>query len=304
LKTFFEINNKKYDIRSDVLTDATLRENYFGLAKTVFGLDLHKWHEINRGNNFIPYVIFDGDLAVSSAAVVVNDIKWKNTNKRYVQLSTVMTLPGHRNLGLNRRLIEHILNEWRDKCDAVYLYANDSVVNYYPKFNFMEFTEYDFTIPIKKRNINSKINNSTEIIKLNLFDADDFSLIAVKFEESNPFADLTAYNPDLFFFHCHYFLKDNIYYFKDRYAVILAKNKNNQLIIYDVFAENRFDINEIIAAFKNNDAETASLGFTPNESVECRAEPSAKEDNHLFVLSGKENIFANNKIKFPLLSRA
>ncbi|WP_336624361.1 hypothetical protein [Clostridium boliviensis] len=44
------------------------------------------------------------DTAVSSVGVCINDISWQDQRKRYVQISTVMTLPEYRNKGLNRYL--------------------------------------------------------------------------------------------------------------------------------------------------------------------------------------------------------
>lgn len=81
-----------------------------------------KWYQSGyMDNRYIPYVIMHGDTAVSSVAVCVNDIKWKGQQKRYVQISTVMTLPEYRKKGLNRYLMENVLADWVNKCDAVYL---------------------------------------------------------------------------------------------------------------------------------------------------------------------------------------
>jgi len=236
-------------------------------------------------------------------AVVLNIIKYKGAVRRYAQISTVMTLPEYRNAGLNRRIIETILDEWRDKCDAVYLLANDSVTDYYPRFGFGEFTEYDFTARTPAINANVK---KTEIVKLNLNDQSDCDLIMDKYEGSNPFEELSAYNPGLFLFHCHYFLSDHIYYISDYDAVAIAKREGENITLYGLFAESGRGFDEIMTALAGEwpGAGRVSLGFTPASGVPSEAEPSREEDNHLFVLLEKENIFKDNKVKFPLLSRA
>jgi hypothetical protein len=33
-------------------------------------------------------------------------------------------------------LIQHILDDWRDKADAFFLFANSTTVDFYPKFGF------------------------------------------------------------------------------------------------------------------------------------------------------------------------
>ena len=92
-----------------------------------------------------------GDTAVSSVAVCVNDINWKGQQKRYVQISTVMTLPEYRKKGLSRYLMENVLAHWVNNCDAVYLLSNDSVVDFYPKFNFEEYKEFEYSKPIQNQ---------------------------------------------------------------------------------------------------------------------------------------------------------
>jgi len=47
--------------------------------------------------------------------------------------------------------METVLEEWKGNCDCIYLYANDSVVNFYPKFGFVSAYEYRYHVPTTKK---------------------------------------------------------------------------------------------------------------------------------------------------------
>lgn len=64
--------------------------------------------------------------------------------KHYIQIGTVMTDEFYRGLVLSRKLIERIINEHKDNVDGIYLFSNDSVINFYPKFGFSKSTECQY----------------------------------------------------------------------------------------------------------------------------------------------------------------
>jgi len=292
------ISGHSYMFSDKILSSQNTHDGYFLLAKTIFRrLDFDKWYRSGYWDErFIPYVLYDGDTAVSSVGVCLNDVIWKGETKLYAQLSTVMTLPEYEGRGLNRWLMERVINEWRDKCDAIYLLSNDSVVDYYPKFGFDEFTEYDFTMPI--------IKTDGEYRKLNIEYAADLNLIKAKYEISNPFAEIKVKNYSQFMFHCMFFVAEDIYYIEKYDAVAIVRHDGKKMICCDVFTDKSCQLGDILGVMANGETEYAYLGFTPKSLAGCTAVESQEEDNHLFVLSGKENIFKDNKVMFPLLSRA
>ena len=291
------IGGYSYSFVDDVLSHSNVRESYFQLANTIFGLAFDRWH--NSGywdGGFIPYVLLDKGMAVSSVAVCVNDLTWRDSGKRYVQISTVMTLPEYRKKGLNRWLMEYVINEWKEKCDAIYLLANDTVVDFYPKFGFEEFTEYDHMIPVQKIPGTYK--------KLNMDNCDDMSLIVSRYKASNPFSELKVNNLGQFIFHCLQFLSNDIYYLEQFNAVVIVTYNGRMMTCYDIFTDSICGINDVIGILANENTELAHLGFTPNQIINCLVQETQEEDYHLFVLAGKDNIFKDHKIKFALLSRA
>lgn len=291
------IRGQEYNYINDVLKDKVTRMSYFQLAKQIYGLKFEKWYQSGYwDNHFIPYIIMYEDIAVSSVAVCINDISWQDQRKRYVQISTVMTLPEYRNKGLNRYLMEAVLSEWKDKCDAIYLLANDSVVNFYPRFGFEEFKEFQYS---------KSIIESTGIYRqLDIEDPNDWSLIIKKYMLANPFSELKVDNISQFVFHCIQFFSKDIYYIDKYDAVVVVQFENDRLNCYDIFTGGNFRIDDILNIMANESTKIAYLGFTPKSKEAYIIEESQEEDTHLFVLKCKENIFKDNRVMFPMLSRA
>lgn len=301
------MKDKKYCFIDNVLQNEANRNSYFQLAKKMFGIKFDEWYQSGYwSGSFIPYVLMDGDKVVSSVSVCINDMKWANQTKRYLQLSTVMTDAEYRNKGLNRWLIEVVLKEWKDKCDAIYLYANDSVVNFYPKFGFEEFTEYQYKMLIHKVLPHKGLIQRTDgvVRKLDITSLDDWNLIMQKYALSNPFSRVTTDNLGAFVFHCIQSFTNDIYYIEQFEAVVIAEHDGDTFKCYDIFTDYNCNLKDILGALTLEKTKIVFLGFTPKSSENFIIEPSQEEDTHLFVLKDKENIFKEDKIMFPMLSRA
>ena len=52
-----------------------------------------------------------------------------------------MTKETYRDQGLSRRLIEEILKDYQGKVDMIFLFTNETVLEFYPKFGFSRVME-------------------------------------------------------------------------------------------------------------------------------------------------------------------
>jgi len=264
----------------------------------VFGLDFLPWYMSGHcGGKFVPYTLYDGGLAVSSAGAVTSDFVWRGSQKKYIQLSTVATLPEYRGRGLSRWLMEKILSDKKDRCDCVYLYANDSVKNFYPKFGFAPAFEYRYTMQLAKK------AGACRRLDMNL--SCDVGLLLEKHRQSNPFSELTAEgSADLLMFHCIKFLPDCVYYLEDHDAVVIAEHDESRMFCYDVYGGNGRGLAALLGAAAAPGTKSATLGFTPKAACDFVIERAVEYDTTFFVLEGKENILDGNRVTFPFLSRA
>ncbi|MCL2828938.1 MAG: GNAT family N-acetyltransferase [Oscillospiraceae bacterium] len=292
------INGTEYKFVPNAMQDAASRERYFDLVHSVFGLDFTPWYESGfSDDSFIPYTLFADNRAVASVGVSVNDFTWHDSPRRYVQISTVVTDPAYRKRGLSRWLTETVLNQWRENCDCIYLYANESVVEFYPKFGFVPAQEYTYSMPLTKRDGIFR--------KLDLSMRADVDLLIQKHRASNPFS-LLAMDKDIgiLMFHCVTFLRDYIYYIEKYDAVVIAAEEERELFCYDIYANNPHDISDLLGIIAATDTRTVTLGFTPKDATGYTIEQAEEGDTTFFVLEGKENILADHRVTFPFLSRA
>ena len=292
------ISGKEYHYVPNAMQNEKVRENYFKLVNQVFGLDFTPWDQSGfRDNGFIPYTLFDGNIAVASVGIAISNFKWKGNLRKYVQISTVATDPAYRKKGLSRWLLTKVINEWKEKVDSIYLYANDSVVNFYPKFGFEPTNEYRYKLIATKK--------QGDFRKLDIKNKDDIALLIHKYNESNPFSHMVTYeNVEIVMFHCTTFLQDNIYYIEQYDAIIIAEHENDDLFCYDIFANTNCSIYDLLGILVSETTKTITLGFTPEFSDDYSIEKACEKNTTLFILREKENLFCDNKITLPFLSRA
>lgn len=96
-----------------------------------------------------------------------------------IQVGTVMTHPDYRHKGLAKKLMTVIIDKYEKQYDFIYLFANETVLDFYPKFGFSRVQESRYFI-----NANSlqKKSNIT-IRKLDVENINDVSLLKLYAKE-------------------------------------------------------------------------------------------------------------------------
>ena len=192
--------------------NAALRQSFFSLAEQIFGISFAEWH---RGGywqqSYLPYALVEGEEVIANVSVNAMEFLRFGERKRYVQLGTVMTAPRFRGQGLARQLLEHVLLEWESRCQGIYLYANDTVLNFYPKFGFQPQEEYAFFFPLSQRPGDfSRIDPCTK---------EGEALLRRCYRQGNPFSCCSMQeNFSLLMFYCGASLRNDIYYSPGRDA--------------------------------------------------------------------------------------
>ena len=117
--------------------DDALRRSFDALAQRTFGLTFEDWYQNGFwGDDYVPYsVVVDGAVA-ANVSVNRTDFVLDGEKKRFIQLGTVMTDERYRGRGMIRRLMAEVERDCAGKADGVYLFANDTVLDFYPKFGF------------------------------------------------------------------------------------------------------------------------------------------------------------------------
>lgn len=311
---------KTYELIRQVKDHEIYRNSFMELAEAVFGLSFRSWYENGFWTDkYVPYALVDGDKIAANASVNIIDTVWQGERKRYIQIGTVMTHPDHREQGLMRKIMEKILADWEERCDGIYLYANDSVLDFYPKFGFERAQEYGYRIEVDDVSLSSEkrseaadmdgAGDESEIRpswkRLNMGTQEARNLLLGFYRQSNPYSALPMLdNHGLLMFYCADFMKECVYYSPKVNAVCVASQEENTVYLSDVFGNPDCSLREFAAMLPFENYDAVALGFTPKETQGCICEKLMEEDTTLFVYRDKENVFGEAKVRMPELSHA
>jgi predicted N-acetyltransferase YhbS len=277
--------NKKYRTSFNALTEKT------------FGFNFEHWYEEGHWKDqYIPYSLLDGDKVISNVSVNLMNFNILGKTKLLIQLGTVMTDEKYRKQGLNKVLLNKVIADWQSKCEYIYLFANDSVLDFYPKFGFHKIQQYQCIkniIKTDKTKIAAKLNMEEESAK---------NLVYHLANKSLPYGPISMIgNGELIMFYCNLFMKENVYYLPEYKAVVIAAYNTKVLEIFGILCEQELDLDTIIEHLATYETRSVKLYFTPQEAESYSVQPIEEEDT-LFIL-GEDSSLQNMKyFMFPVLS--
>lgn len=288
----------EYEIRKDYRDDDGLRRSFNELAGKTFGLDFEDWYRNGFWRDaYQPYsVIADGKVA-ANVSVNRTDFVLDGRVRHFLQLGTVMTEEGYRNRGLIRKLMERIEEDYRGKAEGVYLFANDSVLKFYPKFGFRKSTEYQYGKKVSNRG-----NNRMEKVMMNnpdawrrLEEAMEHTVFRGRFDMVN--------NSGLIMFYVTKFMQESVYYHKETDTYVIADVENGKLFLHNIFSGKLREAEEAAALF-GEDIREIVLGFTPVETEGYEITEVREEDCTFFVKGKALEVIAAEKLRIPSLAHA
>lgn len=286
----------EYRLSKKVMADKGMRSTFNELAVKTFHLSFENWYQEGYcSESYLPYTLFHGDKAIANVSVNRMEVLWKGQVRRYIQLGTVMTDTEYRNQGISRYLLEEVLKDWRGQCDAMFLFANKNVLDFYPKFGFEKEKQYRFCTPMDRP--------LEAGIKLHMDSARDRELLKTYYEKTNPFSRMQViHNYGLLMFYCMSPLKDCVFYSRQHDAVVIAEQDGEHFVCYDVYCDGGRKLQDVLSSVAAAGTKTVNLGFAPMDREGFEPELVVDEEDTLFVLRGGENIFRNEKMLFPLIS--
>lgn len=296
------INNKKYNYITNYKNNEVLRNSLHAQTQKIWKFDFEKWYKSGYWEDTcLLYSLFENNKIVSHITVSVIDFIILGEKKRFVQLGTVCTDEEYRKQGLNRFLLEKVIEKWKDNSDLIYLYANDSVLDYYPLFGFTPVNEYQ---AIKKTEYKK---SSLAVRKMNIDNADDQKLLYDKAKNAiSLFKVSMVDNAGQIMLYCNYFdkfsFKENLFYIESMNAVIIAEYNDKDLILYDILSTSDVEIDEVISTMTTNQTQNVIMHFMPIDSEKYEIKLLKEEDTTLFMMGNSKKLFETNNLIFPILS--
>lgn len=274
-----------------------LRASFNALAEATFGLNFENWYRMGYwGDNYEPYSVLEDGKIVANVSLNRTDLVIAGERKRIYQLGTVMTHPEYRNRGYIRALMAEIEKDTAD-ADGIYLFANDSVLEFYPRFGFGKNREFLYSKPVSQTGENRMIP-----VKMDT-QANRDRLAAAMAESTFPTGCTMVDNPGLIFFYAAQFMQENVYFCEDLNAWVIAEEEDGVLTIHNVFGRGNLSLDAVIAAFGESVREVA-LGFSPADTAGWDCREYHEEDCTFFTKGEVFRDFADKKLRIPTLSHA
>ncbi|NNE13767.1 MAG: GNAT family N-acetyltransferase [Saprospiraceae bacterium] len=294
-----KINTITYEFANNFKHNQKLRASFNRLTETVFGFSLENWyHDGFWGDYYIPYSLLHNNKLVSNVSINKIEFDIEGERKTGIQIGTVMTDEKYRNSGLNKYLMEKVMCEWENRTDFVYLFANDSVLDFYPKFNFKIVREYQHSKTIDTHGASSSWK------KLNMEDPADVAFLLGRIKESMPIAKIAMRNnASLIMFYCHSYKKNNIFYSKELDVIVIADFEGDTVYLDDIFVMGPIDIDCVVISISHKSIRRVVLGFTPLDDSGFEKH-LLKGTDTLFMLKDKDEFFTKKHWMFPVLSHA
>lgn len=291
------------ELVSNYMCDDTLRHALNDLTKKTFGFDFEDW--VTGGyfeGDYIPYSFIENGKVISNVSANRMTFLQNGVERNYIQIGTVMTDEAYRRHGLAKKLMEHVVKQYKDSCDGFYLFANLGAVDFYNRCGFSKETEYrysvknEFCMGKSAGEFFMPVNTADEQMKQKYMDMVRRSAVNSSLEQLNKFGLQMFYSADM----------ENVYYAKDMGCFIVAEMEENTLLLQSVICENHVTLLDVLQRVKG-EYHNCQLGFTPalKDMDICVAEQyDGADDYRLFYLGEQLKSIENEKLYFPELSHA
>ena len=297
----------KWTIEKDYRDNDKLRHSFNELAKETFGLDFEDWYRNGFwGDDYNPYSVVADGKVIANVSVNRTDMRLSGEGaaasqdgniRHFLQLGTVMTDKAYRNQGFIRKIMERIGEDYGGGTDGIYLFANDSVLNFYPKFGFEKSKEYRYY-----RRAENTGKWEMEAVRMDnaaawkgLQEVMDKNVFRGRFDLVN--------NHGLTMFYVTKFMQENVFYHKETDTFVIAKTEGEKVLLHNVFSGTLKDLDRVTELFGEKVKEV-TLGFTPVEKEKYLVTRHCEEDCTFFIKGAGMKVVEEEKLRIPSLAHA
>lgn len=286
----------KYTYIKSYKDNDKMRKSLNELTEKTFGFNFENWYSNGFwGDKFIPHSLVDGDKIIAHVSVSLMDFDLDGAEKHHIQIGTVMTDKNYRGQGLSRYLMDRVFDEYKENSDGIYLFGNDSVINFYPKFGFIRSKEYQYSKDVYS------INNIKKIQQVDMSDELKWKEFFNSVSNSVSNDRFSMNNTGLIAFWTRW--SSSVYYLTEEDTYIIADVKGENLFIKQIISSHKVNLDTVINSF-GNDIKKVMLGFTPYDATGYTMDEYHEGDCTLFILGKDFESIENKKLIFPTLSHA
>ena len=287
---------------SDYMRDDTYRHILNDLTRKTFGFDFERWvtHGYFEGD-YIPYSFVEEGKIISNVSVNRMQFMQKGAIKNYIQIGTVMTDENYRKRGLAARLMKHVVEEYEQVCDGIYLFGDLSALEFYQKMDFKVENQYRYYLKDEICNCENvgkefmSIKDMGDEVKKNYLDLVRSSAYHSSFEQINKYGLQMFYTSSF----------GNVY-FADDIGCFIVLDKGENVVLKSVLCKERVALKDVLQRIDIGNHK-CRLGFTPHDEDMniCIYEVyDGGKDYRLFYRGKDLEAIEQDKLYFPDLSHA
>lgn len=289
-----------YQISHNIKETEQLRKSFNELAMETFGISFESWYKLGYWQeNYIPYAFIKDNEVIANASITKSELVINEQQYQVIQIGTVMTKKEYQGQGLSRKLMETIIKDYQEKVDFIYLFANETVLEFYPKFGFKRVDELSTSI-----DTNQVDNRKTGIEICDFQEQKEKLENQVKKRSTN---HLKTYDKENFFLSLFYFstvFNECLYYISELDVFLTFEVEEKELHLYDALMTADVSFQEILSYLPLEGIETIICHFQLKEieGLQKTEEVISIDDDALFVLGVEGSTLG--KVKLPLFSHA
>ena len=241
--------------------DKAYQRRLNALLSPIF-LDFTFWYDLNlwdaRYESYALALDGEGGPLVSNICVFKTQLLWRGKPMEALSVGAVCTAPQHRGKGYARMLMERVIERY--PTTPMYLSANESVLDFYPRFGFRPARE---KLPV----LDCAIDNACPPTKLAQKLAFDDPKVARYLRERKVFSNvLDCANTDsISLFHIHLGpYKDCLYEIPACQALAVAGQEGETLRLHGVFALRPVRWESLAARLPFAGVRRVEFGFVPD----------------------------------------
>ncbi|QDS33783.1 GNAT family N-acetyltransferase [Brevibacillus brevis] len=293
-----------YSLISDYKHIETYKESFNDLAMQVFQLNFKEWY--NKGfwnDNYVCYSYLDGDQVIANASVSKMIVNINGKDYKALQVGTFMTHPAYRNQGLAAKLMNHIIQTYEKEYDFIYLYANDTVLDFYPKFGFERVQESSFCLLAS--DLKKQVGQKSVLRKLDVENEADYFVMKEFAAKRIPVSSRLGVKDSehLLMFYFLLAFRDAIYYVEEEDVIVLLEREDDELHVFDLVSKKPVDIEAVISHLVLPETAIIHFHFMPDsENEKIQSALMITTDDVLFVRPSLK--METEHFRFPLTSHA
>ncbi len=266
--------------------------------KALYGADFKQWYLKEKwDSNYKAVSLLKGGQIIANVSYSTMKIWLAGELTSAIQLATVGTLPAFKNKGYARKLMNFVLEKVDRDYQLVFLFANEHVLDFYPKFGFVQKQETLFYAN------GEGFVPAFNAIQLSLASNSDYKLLTEFIQRRQPITKKFGADnySHILWWHIIYYYHQCLYYVPALATIVIFEILDGELHIYDILSDRPMTFSTLVPQLIANPIRKIVFYFTPELLDVTYEESEIYTDSPLFVRGSFPEML--NNYKFPALAQ-